>query len=88
MPICQAAAVTGGSLIGSLLASTVPSAKPMAPPSAIRIPGSFSTLASKPLPPMMAARPANAITSEIVRSKVGRSPSTGQASIDAQTGMV
>ena len=60
----------------------------MAPPSAINIPGTFSTLALKPLPPMMTARPANAITSEIVRNNVGRSPSTGQASIEAQTGMV
>jgi hypothetical protein len=37
---------------------------------------------------MMAAKPANAITSETVRNKVGRSPSTGQANSEAQTGMV
>ena len=52
------------------------------------IPGSFATLAAKPLPPMMAASPANAITSEITRSRFGRSPRIGQARIEAQTGMV
>jgi len=88
MPICQAAAVTGGSRIGSFLASTVPTANAKAPPSAIRIPGSLAMLALNPLPPMMAARPANAITSASVRSTVGRSPSTGQAMSEAQTGMV
>ena len=56
--------------------------------SAIMMPGSFAALAAKPLPPMIAASPANAITSAIVRNSVGRSPSTGQASIEAQTGMV
>ena len=52
------------------------------------IPGSFSMLAASPLPPMIEARPANAMTSEITRSRLGRSPSTGQASIEAQIGMV
>ena len=52
------------------------------------IPGSFAMLAANPLPPMIAAKPANAITSDITRSRFGRSPSTGQASIEAQTGMV
>ncbi len=78
----------GGRCSGYFLASTVPSAKPMAPPSAMRIPGSFAALAVRPLPPMIAASPAKAMTSAIVRSSVGRSPSTGQASIAAQTGMV
>ena len=87
-PICQAAAVIGGSLNGSFFASTVPSAKPTAPASAMMMPGSLAALAVKPLPPMIAARPANAITSASVRNSVGRSPSTGQASIEAQTGMV
>jgi hypothetical protein len=41
-----------------------------------------------PLPPMMEARPAKAITSASVRDKVGRSPSAGQASSEAQTGIV
>jgi hypothetical protein len=87
-PICQAAAENGGRLSGYFLVSTVPMAKPMEPPSAISMPGSFSTLAAKPLPPMMAARPANAITSEITRNRFGRSPSTGQARIEAQIGSV
>ena len=52
------------------------------------MPGSFSVVAVMPLPPMMAASPANAITSATVRSTVGRSPSTGQASSEAHTGMV
>jgi hypothetical protein len=70
------------------LAITVPTAKPNAPPSAMMIPGSFVTLAARPLPPMMAARPANAMTSEMTRSRFGRSPSTGQASSEAHIGMV
>ncbi len=64
------------------------SAKPIAPPSAIMIPGSFDRLAATPLPPMMAASPANAITSATTRSRFGRSPRIGQASSDAHTGMV
>ena len=32
--------------------------------------------------------PANAISSETTRSRLGRSPSTGQARIEAQIGMV
>ncbi len=88
IPICQAAAVSGGRLSGSFFASTVPTAKPIAPASAMMIPGSFSTLAAKPLPPMMAASPANAMTSEITRNRFGRSPRIGQARIEAQTGMV
>ena len=88
MPICQAAAVTGGSFSDSFLASTVPSAKPIAPHSAMMMPGILAALALKPLPPRIEASPANAITSAIVRSSVGRSPSTGQASIAAHTGMV
>ena len=87
-PICQAAAGIGGSGTGNRLDSTVPSAKPIAPVSAIAMPGSFSAVAEMPLPPMMAASPANAITSATVRSHVGRSPSTGQASSEAHTGMV
>jgi len=88
IPICQAAAGIGGRWIGSFFASTVPSAKPNAPVSAIRMPGSLASLAVRPLPPMMVASPANAMTSASVRNNVGRSPSTGQASIEAQTGMV
>ena len=88
IPICQAAADSGGRLSGSFFAITVPTAKPTAPASAMMIPGSFSTLAASPLPPMIEARPANAMTSEITRSRLGRSPSTGQASIEAQIGMV
>ena len=88
MPICQAAAGIGGITSGYFFASTVPSANPMAPPSAMRMPGSFSLLADIPLPPMIAASPANAITSAMVRSNVGRSPSTGQANNEAHTGMV
>ena len=87
-PICQAAAGIGGSGTGNFFASTVPSAKPSAPQSAITMPGSFSVVAVMPLPPMMAASPANAITSATVRRTVGRSPSTGQASSEAHTGMV
>ncbi|MGY3410267.1 hypothetical protein ACVWZV_006380 [Bradyrhizobium sp. GM5.1] len=45
-------------------------------------------MAAKPLPPMIEARPAKAITSAMVGNKVGRSPSTGQAISEAQTGMV
>jgi hypothetical protein len=60
----------------------------MAPPSAMMIPGSFSTLAAKPLPPMMALKPANAIISEMTRSRFGRSPRIGHAISEAQTGMV
>ena len=78
----------GGNCSGSFFASTVPSAKPIEPPSAIRMPGSFAALAAMPLPPMIAARPANAITSAITRSSVSRSPSTGHASSEAHTGMV
>ena len=52
------------------------------------MPGSLAAVALKPLPPMMAANPANAITSATVRSTVGRSPSTGQANSEAHTGMV
>ena len=52
------------------------------------MPGSFSVVAVMPLPPMMVASPANAITSATVRSTVGRSPSTGQAISEAHTGMV
>jgi hypothetical protein len=37
---------------------------------------------------MIEASPANAITSAMVRSSVGRSPSTGQAMSEAQTGIV
>ena len=66
----------------------MPSAKPIEPHSAITIPGSLAADAVTPLPPMIAANPANAITSETVRNKVGRSPSTGQANSEAQTGMV
>ena len=88
MPICQAAAVNGGKCSGSFFASTVPSAKPTAPPSAMTMPGSFDRLAAMPLPPMMAASPANAITSATTRNRFGRSPSIGQASSEAQTGMV
>ncbi len=52
------------------------------------MPGSFSMVAARPLPPMMADSPANAITSASARIGVGRSPSTGQASAAAHTGMV
>jgi len=52
------------------------------------MPGILAALAPKPLPPKSVASPANAITSAIVRNTVGRSPSTGQASIAAHTGMV
>jgi hypothetical protein len=52
------------------------------------IPGSFSIVAARPLPPMIANSPAKASTSASARSGVGRSPSTGQARIEAQTGMV
>jgi len=52
------------------------------------MPGSLAPLAAMPLPPRMVARPADAITSASVRSTVGRSPSTGQANSEAQTGMV
>jgi len=88
IPICQAAAESGGKASGNFLARTVPTAKPTAPPSAITIPGILALLAAKPLPPMMAASPANAITSEITRNRFGRSPRIGQARIEAQTGMV
>ena len=87
-PTCQAAAESGGKCSGYFLVSTVPMAKPIEPPSAISMPGSFSRLAANPLPPRMAANPANAITSEITRSRFGRSPSTGQASSEAQIGRV
>ena len=56
-PICQAAAVSGGSLSGGLFDSTVPMAKPNAPASARMMPGSLAALAAKPWPPMMAASP-------------------------------
>ena len=88
IPICQAAAGIGGSRIGQRLASTVPIAKPNEPQSAMMIPGSLAMLAAKPLPPMIAAKPATAISSASARSSVGRSLSTGQARIEAQTGMV
>ena len=52
------------------------------------MPGSFSALAAMPLPPMIEPSPMKAITSDSVRSTVGRSPSTGQAMIEAQTGIV
>jgi hypothetical protein len=52
------------------------------------MPGSFARLAESPLAPMIAASPANAMTSAISRSTVGRSPSTGQARITVQTGKV
>ena len=52
------------------------------------MPGSFAMLADRPLAPMIAASPANAMTSAMSRSKVGRSPRTGQAKITVQTGMV
>ena len=78
----------GGRWIGHFLESTVPTAKPIAPTSAMMIPGSLASLAAMPLPPMIEASPANAITSASVRSSVGRSPSTGQAISEAQTGMV
>src|SRR5437879_3552464 len=69
-------------------ADPVPSAKPAAPASAMTMPGRFASLAAKPLPPMIEARPAKAITSAMVRSSVGRSSSAGQAISEAQTGMV
>ena len=78
----------GGNCSGSFLASTVPSANPIEPASAMMIPGSFSALALMPLAPMIAASPANAITSASTRSHVMRSPSTNHASSEAQTGMV
>ena len=87
-PICQAAPGIGDIDSGSRFDSTVPSANPNEPASAINIPGSLAADAEMPLPPMIAARPAKAITSAMLRSQVGRSPSTGQASSEAQTGMV
>ena len=88
IPICQAAAESGGKLSGSFFASTVPTAKPKAPPSAMTIPGIFAALAANPLPPMIAARPANAMTSEMTRRRFGRSPRIGHASSEAHIGMV
>ena len=48
----------------------------------------FGLLAAMPLPPMIEASPAKAMMSASVRNRVGRSPSTGQAIREAQTGMV
>ena len=78
-PICQAASDNGGIASGKCLVSTVPSATQTAPASAQRIPGSFSTLASTPLPPISTTMPASATISEIARSGDSRSPRTGQA---------
>ena len=52
------------------------------------MPGSLSRLAEMPLPPISAAMPAKAITIASTRSQVIRSPSTSQASSEAQTGIV
>ena len=60
--------MTGGRWIGYFFENTVPTAKPIAPHSAMMMPGSFSALAAMPLPPMIEARPAKAITSPSVRS--------------------
>ena len=73
---------------GQRFDKTVPTPKAIEPASAMMMPGNFAALAEMPLPPMIAASPAKAITSAIVRNSVGRSPSTGQARSEAQTGMV
>ena len=87
MPICQAASDKGGTASGKCLVSTVPSATLTAPASTHRNPGSFSRLASRPLPPISTAMPASAIIIETARVSDRRSPRIGQASSATQSGV-
>jgi hypothetical protein len=86
-PICQAASDSGGIASGKCLVSTVPRPTHTAPNSAHATPGSFSTLASMPLPPISTAMPARETVSATARNGDRRSPRIGHARNATQTGI-
>ena len=88
IPICQAAGDSGGIASGKCSSSARCRARSRPRPPAPQEARQLFQAGLEAVAADEEASPANATTSEITRSRTGRSPSTGQASIEAQIGMV
>ena len=88
MLTCHATSATGGSGIGRRLAITVPKAKSPAAESARAMPGRLLASRLRPAPPTRITTPQIPRTIAAICRELGRSPTIGQASNVAQTGIV
>jgi hypothetical protein len=92
MAICHATSGTGAICTGQRLVKTAPPANISAVVRIAATPGSLPQSADAPpaarVPAISSVTPERPSASPASRRHVGRSPSTGQASTVAQTGMV